>query len=64
MESFFNISVSYREDADVKTVFYGMLERLKPLDENFTELIAKFGTNNKEMANKSAKVKVNTVTIK
>ena len=64
LESFFNISVSYREDADVKTVFYGMLEKVKPLDENLTELIAKFGTNNKQIANKSAKVRVIKVTIR
>ena len=55
MESFFNISVSYREDAGVKNVFYGLVERVKSPGENLTDIIDKFGANNQHLANKSSK---------
>ena len=42
MESFFNISVSYREDANVKNP-YGLVERLKTVGKNLTDIIDKFG---------------------
>ena len=54
-ESFFNISVSYREDAAVKSGFYGLVERVKsPPPENLADLIDKFGVNNKHLASKSS----------
>ena len=52
MESFFNISVSYREDANVKNP-YGLVERLKTSGENLSDIIDRFGANNKELANKT-----------
>ena len=52
MESFFNISVSYREDANVKMP-YGLVERLKNAGENLTDIIDNFAANNKELANKT-----------
>ena len=52
MESFFNISVSYREDANVKNP-YGLVERLKTVGKNLTDIIDKFGAENKHLANKS-----------
>ena len=55
MESFFNISVSYREDAGIKTDFYGVLERVKSTTESLTELIEKFGADNRHLAIKSCK---------
>ena len=55
MESFFNISVSYREDANVKNP-YGLVERVKSPGENLAEIIDKFGANNKHLgADKSPK---------
>ena len=54
-ETFFNISVSYREDADVKNVYYGLVERVKSIRENLTDIIDQFGANNKQLANKSPK---------
>jgi len=54
-ESFFNISLSYREDADVRNT-YGLVERVKAPAESLTEIIDKFGANNKELgATKSPK---------
>ena len=55
-ESFFNISVSYREDAAVKNVYYGFLKAVKSPGENLTEIIDQFGANNKDLgAAKSGK---------
>ena len=54
MESFFNISVSYLQDASVKNT-YGRVERLRTAGENLTDIIDKFGANNKQLANKSPK---------
>ena len=49
------MSVSYREDADVKHVFYGEVEKLRSVGENLSEIIDQFGASNKHLANKSAK---------
>ena len=38
----------------MKSVFYGRVEQGKSVDKNLTELIDKFGANNKHLANKSA----------
>ena len=38
----------------MRSVFYGLVERVKPVDKNLTELIDKFGADNEHLANKSA----------
>ena len=49
LESFFNISLSYREDADVKNVYYGLVRRVKTPGENLADIIEKFGAENQHL---------------
>ena len=55
MESFFNISVSYREDAEVKNSYGGLVQERDTAGKNLTDIINKFGANNRQLAKKTAK---------
>ena len=62
MESFFNISLSYREDADVKNVYYGLVRRVKTPGENLADIIEKFGAENQHLGASKSSSSVLSVT--
>ena len=56
LPDFFNISMSYREDADIQHRYYGYLENIAVLHENLTETIEAFGSENRHIAKKKSLV--------
>ena len=49
------MSISYRNDADIKSEFYGSIKNIK-LVENLTHAIESFGIKNQHLAKKKSPV--------
>ena len=54
-QNYFNMSISYRNDADIKSEFYGSIKNIK-LVENLTHAIESFGNKNQHLAKKKSPV--------
>ena len=57
-KDYFNISISYRDDADIKSRFYGNFEQTAPVAvvEDLSRIIEDFGSNNLHLAKKKSMV--------
>ena len=55
-QHYFNISLSYRSDANIKSQFYDSVLNIKQLQENLTQTIQSFGAKNQHLAQKKSPV--------
>ena len=55
-QNYFNMSISYRNDANIKSEFYGSVINIKQLEENLTHAVESFGAKNRHLAQKKSPV--------